>query len=791
MKQPLDLPINKAMKKLIVTAILSAFSLVAFSAGDVPRLRENNADSIVALMTTEEKARLVTGRNDYTFGGYDNPDEFVRVLAPSVSGYTQGIPRLGIPPTALADGPAGVVVVTRPDNKKNYYATGFPTGSSLASSWNEALVREVGEAMGTEAREYGVDVILGPGMNIMRSPLCGRNYEYFSEDPVLTGKIASAFVKGVQGAGVGATLKHYAVNSQETNRTEVDEVVAPRSLREIYLKGFEIAVKESHPWTVMASYNRLNGPYTQENHDLLTTILRGEWGFEGMVMTDWIQKRDTGRQIKAGIDNLQPGYQDQYEDILALVESGELPMADLDRAAARMLRYIMKTPHFRGYAYSDSVDYKKGAAVSRAAAAEGIVLLKNAARTLPIDTAVKSLALFGYHSFDFMAGGTGSGNVVKPYVVNLYDGLSQAGYKMDDGLGKLYEGYRKYIRAKNRCERDPEERWYVEPPVTDPGLSWKTIELQARNADMAVITIGRQAGEGRDRGVASDFNLTQEERSLIEDVSDAFHAAGKKVVVLLNIGGPVETASWKGLADAIAIVWQPGQEGGNAVADVLTGKVNPSGRLTMTFPVAYSDVPSSLNFPAADRRTDSRGRGERRNVDYTLHAEGLDIGYRYFSTAGHEVSYPFGYGLSYTEFEYDRPMVKAAGDGFEASVTVKNTGSVPGKEVVQLYVTAPAGDLTKPALELKSFGKTRLLQPGESQRMVMKVKDYDLASFDEARSSWVSAPGEYDVKFAASADDVRAHGSYRLKSEKSWKVNDVLHPDRNLLSGEKINEEKK
>ena len=292
----------------------------------------------------------------------------------------------------------------------------------------------VGEAIGNEAREYGVDVILGPGMNIMRSPLCGRNYEYFSEDPVVTGKIASAFVGGVQSAGVGATLKHYAVNSQETNRTEVNEVVAARPLREIYLKGFEIAVKESAPWTVMASYNRLNGPYTQENHDLLTTILRDEWGFDGIVMTDWIQKRDTERQIKAGVDNLQPGYQVQYEDILSLVENGRLTQEDLDRAAARMLRYIVKTSHFRGYAHSDSIDVERGAAIARSVAAEGIVLLKNGRHTLPLDTTIHNIALFGCHSYDFLAGGTGSGNVVKPYVVNLYDGLTNAGFHLDSDL---------------------------------------------------------------------------------------------------------------------------------------------------------------------------------------------------------------------------------------------------------------------------------------------------------------------------------------------------------------------
>ena len=589
------------------------FVLLFFCIGQLQaqklKLQKDNIDEIVQAMTLKEKALLLVGRNDYTFGGYDNPEQFVRFIAPSVSGYTQGITRLGIPPTALADGPAGAVVVTRPDNEKEYYATGFPVGTSLACSWNIDLVEQVGKAMGSEILEYGIDVILAPGMNIHRSPLCGRNYEYYSEDPVVTGKTAAAFVRGIQSNGVGASLKHFAVNSQETNRTEVDEIVDQRTLREIYLRGFEIAVKESKPWTVMASYNRLNGPYTQENYELLTTVLRDEWGFDGIVMTDWIQKRHTDAQIKAGVDNLQPGYQVQLEDIEKMVKDGRLSMEDIDIAVKRMLQYIVKTPHFRSYKYSDSPDLEAHAAVTRTSAVEGMVLLKNENNALPLQD-IKKVALFGCHSYDFLAGGTGSGNVVKPYVVDMQQGLVNAGLEIDGDIRDMYAKYKDFWQAKNRCDRNPEERYYTEPPLKELVVSKTCINGQALKADVAILTIGRQAGEGGDRTIDEGFNLSQVEQKLLSDLCEAFHAKGKKVIVVLNVGGAIETASWKGLPDAILLAWQPGQEGGNSVADVLLGKENPSGKLTMTFPISVMDMPSSLNFPIDGRRGD-RSRSER------------------------------------------------------------------------------------------------------------------------------------------------------------------------------------
>lgn len=763
------------MKKKYIVISTLLFLILGQTFAQQLKLRADNIDEIVKAMTLEEKACLLVGRHDFLFKGYEDQEPAPRVMEPSISGFSQVIPRLGIPATALADGPAGVVIVTRPDNSKHYTATGFPVGTSLACSWDVNLVESVGKAMGNEALEYGIDLILAPGMNIHRSPLCGRNYEYFSEDPIVTGKIAAAFVRGIQSNGVGTSLKHYAANSQETNRTNVDEIVSQRALREIYLKPFEIAVKESAPWTVMASYNRLNGPYTQENRELLTTVLRDEWGFDGIVISDWIARRNTAAQIHAGCDHLQPGAQVQVDDIINLVTNGELSLKDVDISVKRMLEYIVKTPHFKGYKYSDDPDLKAHGLITRKSATEGMVLLKNENDALPLKD-IKKVALFGCTSYNFLAGGTGSGHVVKPYVIDLQQGLANAGLDVTEDLKDLYVKYKEFHTIKNRCDRDPSERYYTAPPLPELAMTKASIERQARETDVAIITLGRQAGEGRDRTIKGDFNLSDVERELLNDVCDIFHATGKKVIVILNIGGVIETSSWKGLPDAILVAWQPGQEGGNSIADVLLGKENPSGKLSMTFPISAMDHPSSLNFPV--NGSGSRSGRNRINIDYTLHEEDINIGYRYFNTAKKEVSYPFGFGLSFTDFVYSKPSVKATGNGFKATIVVTNTGKAPGKESVQLYVSAPESDLIKPACELKSFAKTKLLQPGDSETLTFEVSDYDLASFDETNHSWISSRGKYIIKFGASVEDIRATGVYSLQKEFTMKVNDVLRPKR-------------
>ena len=383
-------------------------------------------------MTLEEKAQLLVGGANKFFSSTAVVGSEAK-LVPGAAGTTAAIPRLGIPATVLTDGPAGVRIdPTRKGDEKTYYATGFPIGTCLASTWNTELVGRVGEAIGNETKEYRCDVILGPGMNLHRNPLCGRNFEYYSEDPLLTGKIAAAYIRGVQSQGAGVSAKHFAVNSQETDRTSVDERVSQRAARELYLRGFEIAVRESNPWTIMASYNQVNGQYSMGNHDLLTKILRDDWGYKGIVMTDWIGIRKGLRtidEVHAGNDLLEPGQQAQVNEIMEGVKSGQLDIKDVDRNVRRMLEYIVKTPSFRHYPASNKPDFKAHAQITRQTATEGMVLLKNNG-TLPWKTdgqKIKTVALFGENSYDFLSGGTGSGCVHPPYVVDMVEGLKNAG----------------------------------------------------------------------------------------------------------------------------------------------------------------------------------------------------------------------------------------------------------------------------------------------------------------------------------------------------------------------------
>ena len=695
--------------KLLTTLLAVVLCTMMINSVQAQKLTAENVDEIVKAMTLEEKAKLLVGARNRMFGGGAAIGN-TEVLVPGAAGTTQGIERLGITATVLSDGPAGLrISPTREGDTDTYYCTGFPVGTCLSSSWNTELVTNVGKTIGNEVLEYGADVLLAPGMNIHRNPLCGRNFEYYSEDPVLTGKIAAAYVNGIQSNGVGTSVKHFVANNQETNRTGNDSQVSQRALREIYLKGFEIAIKEAKPWTVMSSYNKLNGEFTQESHGLLTTVLRDEWGFDGIVMTDWIGQRNTAAQVHAGNDLMEPGQPAQSEEIVAKVNSGELSIEDVDRNVTRMLNYIVKTPRFKGYEYSNKPDLEAHAAVTRQSATEGMVLLKNNNETLPMADA-KNIALFGVTSYDFIAGGTGSGDVNKAYVIDLEQGLNNVGFSVQEELKDLYEKYKAYMRAKQASETSGRNWFMGRGVLPEMPVAKMFVEKQAESSDIAVVTIGRNSGEGGDRKIPADFNITEDERQLLNDVCDAFHAAGKKVVVILNVGGVIETASWKNLPDAILLAWQPGQEGGNSVADVLKGTANPSGKLPMTFPVAVMDHPSSINFPYDYSPQPQRGFFGRqqsvKDVDYTVYEEDIYVGYRYFKTAGEMVSYPFGYGLSYTDFEYGQPKISKKGDVFTATVSVKNVGETAGKQVVELYVTAPDGKLEKPACELKAFAKT-------------------------------------------------------------------------------------
>ena len=704
-----------------ITLLLAA-ALAALAASAQPKLGKNNIDEVLQAMTLEEKATLLVGTGwGSMVGGLTGSDEVL----------------VGIPQTVLSDGPAGLRInPTRPGTDKTFYCTGFPVGTSLASTWNTPLVEELTTAMGEEVKEYGADVLLAPGMNLHRNPLCGRNFEYFSEDPLLTGKMAAAYTRGIQSNGVGVSVKHFAGNSQETNRMANDARINPRALRELYLKGFEIAVKESDPWTIMSSYNRINGPYTQANRDLLYTILREEWGFKGIVMTDWTGPRKTVEQIGAINDLLEPGMDIFIGEIVAGVQNGTLKIEDVDLCVRNMLNYIVKTPRFQGYKYSDKPDLEGHAKLVRKAAAEGLVLLENNG-VLPLK---------------------GVQNNASPASVLL-----------------------------------------GEPVIPEMNVSRGFIDKTVPQSDIAILTISRNAGEGGDRRAEDgDWTLTGAERKLLQDLCDAYHYAGKPVVVVLNIGGVIETASWKNLPDAVLLAWTPGQEGGYTVADVLCGASYPSGKLPMTFPVAYFDIPSSYNFPfdyvgdgsmnpfASNEEDESTnellamfgmGRVKKPNVDYTEYKEGIWVGYRYFTTVGKNVSYPFGYGLSYTAFSYSKPAVKVAKDGtVTATVTVTNTGSFAGKEAVQLYVTAPDGGLVKPACELRAFAKTRELKPGESQTLTLTVDPYTLASFNEETSAWETAAGAYTAHFGASVADIRASLPFKVAKAQSWPVNRVMLP---------------
>lgn len=746
------------MKKISILAMSAAAVLSCAPKGD-PQLGKDSLDKVVAAMTLEEKAHLVIGTGMAGSSGEAPVVGETRNLVPGAAGTTYPIPRLGIPAIVLADGPAGLRInPLREGDANTYYCTHFPIGTLLASTWNTELVEQVGQAIGNEVLEYGTDVLLAPALNIHRNPLCGRNFEYYSEDPVVSGKTAAAYVRGVQSNGVGTSIKHYALNNQETNRMKNDVRVSPRAVREIYLKGFEIAVKESQPWTVMSSYNFVNGVYTSESKDLQTTMLRDEWGFKGMVMTDWFGGADAAAQMWAGNDMLQPGRPGQFEDIVEGVRSGRLSEADLDRNVRRVLELIVKSPRFKGYEFSNKPDLKAHAAVTRQSAVEGMVLLENNG-VLPLASEISRVALFGTTSYDFIAGGTGSGNVNRAYTVSLLEGLRNAGYAIDAELEKTYTKYIKEETERlNPKSDDPMAMFMPKIRAGEFVPSAGLLDKMVRANDVAIITLGRNSGEFLDRKVA-DFTLTEQESGMIEAVCAAFHKAGKKVVIILNVGGVIETASWKNLPDAVLLAWQAGQEGGNSVADVLKGVANPSGKLTMTFPVRYEDHASSRNFPI-DMAFGMFGKDKdaepQRNVDYTEYEEGIYVGYRWFDKQGLEVSYPFGYGLSYTRFEWSEASVKSSRGETAVSVKVTNTGKIPGKDVVELYVAAPQGELDKPVKELKAYAKTRELQPGESQLVTLKVKNSELASYDESASAWVTDAGHYDFMLGSSSRDIRA-----------------------------------
>ncbi len=761
-------------------------------------VNEKIVKTILESMTLKEKAQLVIGTGMFfelpdsiaaMFPGSNrmaDPNDSVysamvakiRKFVPGAAGNTAEFLSKGITTQVLADGPAGLRIQPRRKNdEKTYYCTAFPIATVLSSTWDVDLVYKVGQAMGNEVLEYGVDILLAPGMNIHRDPLCGRNFEYYSEDPLITGKMAAAMVSGVQSNGVGTSIKHYAANNQETNRMSVNTIVSERALREIYLKGFEIAVKESQPWTVMSAYNKVNGEYASESHDLLTSILRNDWGFKGYVMTDWGGGSDVVKQMVAGNDLIMPGQPNQIKTIIDAVEGGKLDVAVLDKNVARILGIMLKSPKYKGYQYSSKPDLSAHAKVTRQAATDGMVLLENRNNTLPIKKDVVKIAAFGNTSYDIISGGTGSGDVNEAYTISMIHGLEEAGFTADSELRTIYEAFIKESRAK----QGKSSNWLTalmggKEPVAEMKISKELAQQMAGNNDIAIITIGRNSGEGGDRKPEEgDFYLNTVEKELIELVSDAFKTKGKKTVVILNIGGPIETKSWSAIPDAVLLAWQPGQEAGNSVMDVLTGRVNPSGRLPVTFPISYDDAPTKNNFPGVavvegneDDRPDLSGFSFMRRVPWqVIYEEDIYVGYRYYNTFKVGVAYEFGYGLSYTSFEMSD--LKLSSNYFKGkinvSVTVKNTGNVDGREVAQIYLSKPQAKSAKPVLELIAFAKTKLLKPGESQVLNFVVEPVSLASFNENDSAWLAEAGKYEINVGTSVNNIIAKGSFNLKTD--------------------------
>ncbi|MCS7059814.1 MAG: glycoside hydrolase family 3 C-terminal domain-containing protein [Anaerolineae bacterium] len=665
-------------------------------------------DTIIAQMTLDEKAALCTGESMWT---------------------TTPLERLGVPRLTMSDGPHGVRRV--PDmhaiTAESLPATCFPTASCLAATWNVDLIYAVGQALGREAAALGVDVLLGPGVNMKRTPLCGRNFEYYSEDPYLAGRMAVAFINGLQSIGVGASLKHFAANNQEYQRFSISAVVDERTLREIYLPAFEMAVQEARPWTVMCAYNKLNGIYCSEHHELLTDILKKEWGFEGVVVSDWGAVHDRVKALQAGLDLEMPGPQPQRtQAVVQAVRNGALDEAVLDEAVRRILKIVFKAAQVaKGGAFDQAAHHT----LARSAAGEGIVLLKNTG-VLPLRT-VQRIAVIGRAAKEPHFQGGGSSHVHPTQVDIPFDALQQlAGQVL---AGNTHLTYRE---------------GYPATPTFDQALIDEAVQA-AKEADVALVFAalpGFKESEGYDR---ADLDLTPQQVALIKAVC----AVQPQTVVILNNGSAVAMNELIDGAAAVLEAWMMGQAGGGAIADVVFGVVNPSGKLAETFPLKLSDTPAFLNFP-----------GENGQVRY---GEGLFIGYRYYDATDRAVLFPFGHGLSYTTFAYSNPRLSAGEisdrDSLTVSVDVTNTGQMAGKEVVQVYVHDRESSLKRPYKELKGFAKVAL-EPGETKTVSITLDFRAFAFYHPGYKQWIAEDGAFDILIGASATDIRCTQTVTLRA---------------------------
>ena len=752
------------------------------------QLSKDKIEKLIAKMTLEEKIGLIVG--DGKFLMVENPENIEE--GKGIIIYDQRskliIPRLSIRTTAMSDGPAGLNREPRKEGQKDYqYTTAFPTASCLASTWNTDLVEEVGKAFGNEALEYDFDLVLAPGVNIHRNPRDGRGFEYYSEDPLLTGKMAASMVNGMQSYGIGVTLKHFGAHNQQANRRYYNAVISQRALREIYLKGFEIAVKEGQPKGIMPSYNKINGFYTAENPELLKTIAREEWGFDGIYVTDFDGKGSALAKVRAGSNILMSGNMQEYNELTVALKNNTLDESTLDKSLIHILNFKLNSARAKGHTPTSKPDLEAHAKIAQNAAGEGMVLLKNMDNTLPLNLdKEKKVALFGKISYFLIAYGTGSGTVRSfKHRVSVNEGLKNSGFEIPEDIEQYYIDYIKKIKRENivpdyfnnpKMRKDNGVIGNQAPPhfknrlvafSKEKAVSREEIKKYESGTDVAIITIGRSAGENYENGY---LPITKIELELLRNISEIFHAAGKKVVVVLNIPGVWETASWRDYADAILLAWLPGQEGGHAVADILTGKVNPSGKLPDSFPLKYEDVPSANTFP-----------GEPADFPInSFYKEGIYVGYRYYNTFDVPTAYEFGYGLSYTSFEYSD--IKLSSQNFSSktsvTITVENTGKVAGKEIVQLYLNAPISKIEKPKEELKGFAKTKLLEPGENQQITFELNERSLASFSSGISAWVADKGDYEVRIGASSKDIRLKASFNLKENIIVeKVNDVMFPN--------------
>ena len=677
------------------------------------QLSEASVDLVVNAMTLQEKASLLVSL----------PAEN------AMAANTYGIKRLGVPSIQFADGPAGL--------RLRIATVGYPTGTSLASTWNDKTVNKIAEYLGDDCDCFGVEILLAPGMNIQKEIFGGRNFEYFSEDPYLTGMMASAYTLGVQSKGVGVSLKHFAANNQETSRGSVSSKVTERALRELYLKAFDYAVELSDPYTVMTSYNKINGKYTSTHKELID-ILRKEFGFEGCVLSDWQANGTRDGMINAGND-MYCGSKDVAADVRIItdaVRTNKVKEENLNLCCKNVLNLLVRTGagtdegRFPGAVR----DRRQKVNAVREAGAEGMVLLKNEANTLPIkDT---SVAIFGNASYVTEHGGYGAGSVMVSDVVTVYEGLKSAkGISVNDEVATLYKG----------CQKHPHVLTAEANPTNDKlevVITRDIAKKAAEESEYAVFTVSRMTMEGADHtDRRGDFKLNSVESDALKYISEEFHAKGKKVIVLINTGNPIEVASWRDTVDAILYIGLAGEQIGNSAADILTGAVNPSGKLTSTWPIAYSDTPCSEYFPG--------------NTTETIYYDDIYVGYRYYKTFDIETAYEFGYGLSFTSFEYSDFTVTEGDDGITLSVKIKNTGDTAGSEVVQFYVTKPDGKNEHPAAELVGYGKTAVLKPGSEEIISVKVTDKELMTYVEDDSAWIVEKGDYKFFVGASVDDIK------------------------------------